>query len=256
MQKFDFAAPANGAPQTINVPGRYLKYVTGNAGGNDAGLIVTPGSKPGSKVLLYPGQAITLPNDGTAGPNAWTIANAVGAGAITGTIVIGNGRIDDNTLQGVVQVVDGGKSRTLSGSAFGMVASQLAVAGQYGRVQLWNAANSGIRCVVESVQVVNGNAAMIGAYLQFNAAALATAIGAGQSKKSGGAASMAVCYADSTASVPSGGESSLIAVSGSTYQIKFAEPLIVTPGYGLVVYGGSVNETLQANFEWYEEPNV
>lgn len=257
MQKYDFTAPANGAPQIVNVPGRYIKYVTGNAGGNDTGLIVTPGGKPGSKILLYPGQAVTLPNDGTAGPNAWTIANALGAAQIVGTVVVGNGRIDDNTLQGVVQVVDGGKSRTLNNSAFGACATSAAVASQYSRVQLWNPANSGVRLVLEAI-TLNGGASTEGVALVFNTAALATQASAGVSKRAAGAASAAsTLRTDSTAAVFSGTQILAQVVAANTVvPYKFSEPIVIDPGHGLLAWGGTANDSLGVSFEWYEEPNV
>ncbi len=258
MQKFDFTAPANGAPQVVNVPGRYLKYVTGNAGGNDAGLIVTPGGKPGSKVLMYPGQAITLPNDGTAGPNAWTIANAIGQAQITGTIVIGNGRIDDNTLQGVVQVVDGGKSRTLAGLSFMGAGLASAVAAQESTVELWNPAASGKRVVVESVAVQSTTGAtQIGIGIASVSQGALAAYGG--SKLAGGANSQAQIYQGNTATTATLVEPQfgVIGVAASaTYEKKFNEPVVLPPGYGLIAWNGTVNQTLWATFEWYEEPNV
>ncbi|KAB0637263.1 hypothetical protein WT29_23335 [Burkholderia stagnalis] len=256
MQKYDFTAPASGASQVVNVPGRYLKYVSGTAGGNDTGLIVTPGGKPGSKILLYPGQAVTLPNDGTAGPNAWTIANATGQAQISGTIVIGDGRIDDNTLQGTVQVVDGGKSRTLSAAAKVGTSFQGAVSAQYSRVQLWNPANSGIRLVIEAVTENQGNATQyIGCV--FNTVQLANLTQMGQPKLAGGAVSVAGTYYDSTASsLPATTFLQMSLQANTTFSYPFKEPLILPPGYGLVVWGNVVNTPIGANFEWYEEPNV
>jgi hypothetical protein len=258
MQKFDFTAPASGAPQAINAPGRYLKYVTGTAGGNDTGLIVTPGGKPGSKILLYPGQAITLPTDGTAGPNAWTIANAVGQAQITGSIVIGNGRLDDNTLQGNVQVIDGSKARTLASTAFMMTTSVEATTGICGRIQLWNPAGSGIRAVVEQVRATAGNASAIAAVYHFETVALANDAGQGQAKLGGGSA--AVCHlrwdATQTVGEPPPAIFQLAAVANASDTYKLTEPIIVPPGYGLTAWNGFNNSQFASQFEWFEEPNV
>lgn len=255
MQKYDFTAPVSGAPQVVNVPGRYLKYVTGTAGGNDAGLIITPGGKPGSKILLYPGQAVTLPDDGTPGPNAWTLANAVGAGQISGTVVVGDGRIDDNTTQGVVTVVDGGKSRTLANAAFAGFSAASAVAAAYGRTQLWNPAASGKRAVVEAVWLWAGSAATI--LLQDSTAALANTYEAASPKLLGGAAGAAACMYDTTAVMPATPAIIAVQVIAAQLQIvKLAEPIVIPPGHGLLAACQGVNMTTTANFEWYEEPNV
>lgn len=256
MQKYDFTAPASGAPQVVNAPGRYIKYITGNAGGNDASLIVTPGGKPGSKIILYPGQAVTLPHDAPM-PNSWTIANALGAGAITGTVVVGNGKMDDNTLQGVVNVVDGGKARTLSGNAFAGYGSVAGVAAQYSRVQLWNPASNPNRVVVENITLL-ANGGSLAAVIQFNNAALAAQSQFGVSKKSGGAVSAASINTDTTATVitPVGPLIGMAESTPSTQGFKLAEPIVLTPGYGLLMYASTINTTMGASFEWYEEPNV
>lgn len=261
MQKYDFTALASGAPQTVNVPGRYIKYVTGNAGGNDAGLIVTPGSKPGSKILLYPGQAMTLPNDGTAGPNGWTLANATGQATITGTVVIGNGKIDDNTLSGVVQVVDGGKARTLANNAFAGAGSFLGTNGanMYSRCQLWNPASNTNRAIIESL-VARANANPISFVIGFTQTQLTINSAAGVSKLSGGAVSTALCTGDSTATAWGPGLMSVL-YSGycqaqSMQQLWDMEPIVLKPGYGLTVWGRNLDVDLGMNFQWFEEPNV
>lgn len=255
MQKYDFTAPASGASQVVNAPGRYLKYTVGNAGGNDAGLIVTPGGKPGSKILLYPGQAITLSAE-AAVPNSWTIANALSQGVISGTVVVGEGRLDDNTLQGTVQVVDGGKARTLANRAFSGNASVGQVAGQFGRIQLWNPATNTNRLVVESVDFEAAATGYTGA-LYINNTVLATLEEMGQSKLSGGAASLAGIFIDNTATPPVFPLMMQFAVQANSMQFKkFNEPIIILPGYGLEVYLTTVNVQVLANFEWYEEANV
>jgi hypothetical protein len=257
MQKFDFTAPATGAPQVVNVPGRYIKYVTGNAGGNDAGLIVTPGGKPGSRILLYPGQAVTLPNDGTAGPNAWTLANAVGAATIGGTVVIGNGRIDDNTMSGNVSVVDGGKSRTLAGQAFMIGGFSAPVASQYSRNQMWNPATNPNRVILESISIFATTPGFTAAAVMQNAAIGATT-NVGGSKLSGAANSVAGLRADSTASSVSGLQMMQLSVQASAeIEIVLKEPIVLLPGWGITFWNTtSQNDGVGAVYEWYEEPNV
>lgn len=257
MQKFDFTAQANGAAVVVNAPGRYIKYVSGTAGGNDTGLIVTPGSKPGSKILLYPGQAVTLPQDGTAGPNGWTITNAVGAGTITGSVVIGDGRIDDNTLQGLVQVVDGGKSRSLSGIAFlGMNLTTAPGAGLFQHVQLWNPANSGKRLIVEQVETVSAVGTGFNHYM--TTAAITTANGQGTPKLFGAANSVAgLMYKQANATnLWANAELLTNGPTNVTSLYKPADPFIIPPGYGWGIITQASNADITAIWEWYEEPNV
>jgi hypothetical protein len=97
---------------------------------------------------------------------------------------------------------------------------------------------------------------MLAAVIQFSAAQLGTLIGAGISKKSGGANSLATINTDSTAT-----QLVLPALIGmaepnpGTQGFKFSEPVIITPGYGLVMYSSTLNTTMGASFEWYEEAN-
>lgn len=256
MQKFDFTAPASGASQPINATGRYLKYVTGNAGGNDTGLIVTPEGKPGSTVLLYPGQAIRQPLDQPA-PTAWTVRNALGQAQISGSLVIGNGQIDDNTLSGTVQVVDGGKARTLANMAYGAGGNPNGVAGQYSQLQLWNPSNSGKRLVVESMLVwaQNGGCTF---YFESSTAALATLVANGQPKLLSGNAGIGAVYTGSTATAPPAGSAigTMPVSTGTTYSVVPHEPYVIPPGYGLVIINNLANNSIAGSFEWYEEPNV
>ncbi|KVC68556.1 hypothetical protein [Burkholderia stagnalis] len=256
MQKYDFTAPASGASQVVNVPGRYLKYVTGTAGGNDTGLVITPGGKPGSKILLYPGQAITLPNDGTAGPNAWTLANATGQAQITGTVVVGDGRIDDNTLSGIVQVVDGGKSRTIAGMAFMANLFAPAVASDYPQIQLWNPAASGKRAVIEQIQMSSTVAGA--AQYWIGTAAYSTSGGSPVSKMSGGPAAATQIYYQDPASYTTGQALLGSAALGASQMMtmKLTEPLVLLPGYSLNIQQQVQNAALTAVLELYEEPNV
>ncbi|WP_284894805.1 hypothetical protein [Burkholderia sp. lyk4-R2A-23] len=257
MQKFDFTAPASGASQTINAPGRYLKYVAGTAGGSDTGLILTPGGKPGSKILLYPGQAITLPGDGTAGPNAWTIANALGQAQISGIVVIGNGRLDDNTLQGTVQVVDGGKARTLAGSAYVAVGGCGAVAATYGHWQLWNPAASGKRLIVKAITAAPAGG--MGVDVGFSTAVLTGSATATSTKLAGGAASSASMYSQNNATLIGGTNGYEFVAnfsSGGNLQYVYQEPIVVPPGWGLTMRGEQQNVAFNGIFEYTEEPNV
>lgn len=256
MQKFDFTAKATKAAFVVHAQGRYLKYASGNAGGNDTGLIVTPGGNPGQQILMYPGQAITLASN-VRMPDSWNVSCALGQGDISGSVIIGDGRIDDDTLQGVVQVVDGGKQRTLSGNAFAGYGSVGATAGQYARIQLWNPLTNPNRLVVEAVTVL-ANGGMLAAVLQFNAASLANLQQQGVSKKSGGAASAASINYDTTAAAIGfpGPMIGMAEPNPGTQGFKFSEPVIVLPGAGLVMYSSTLNTTMGASFEWYEEPNV
>lgn len=259
MQKYDFTAPASGASQTVNAPGRYVKYSVGNASGNDTGLIITPGSKPGSKILLYPGQSFTLP-ESVAQPNGWTIANATGQANIAGTLIIGEGRLDDNTLSGVVSVVDGGKYRTLANNSFAIGAGAPGQgASNYVIGQLWMPPGSGVRAVVESISV-RADVTAISGNIVFSNTALASPIQTtnGNSKLAGGASAQAqIKIAASTVNNQPAQQLFGFSVQAGGFQNMYdVEPIVVLPGWGLNINCVTLNATMVVNVQWYEEPNV
>lgn len=251
MQQYDIKVAANGT-FPLAAAGRYIKYLSGNNGGGDVSLVVSPVGQPASKIVLVPGQAFRVSDAGPT-PSGWVLSNNAGGATISGYVVVGDGRIDDPTINGTVQVVDGGKARTLGNAAFIGKGYQAAVAAQQSRVQLWMPAGSNMRAVVECF--LAGSATAEGPNIYRNTAAAANLVTAGQSKLLGGAAGAAQVRVDSTAA-PDGtliGGLFLQASAGSVY--TFREPIVLLPGNGLVIVGNS-NADLLVMFEWYEEPNV
>jgi len=256
MQIFDITVPASGS-FPINAAGRYIKYLAGNNGGGDTTLTVRPGAKGGSTITLKPGQAYRI-GDSAPTPSSWTLANYAGGATILGQVVIGDGRIDDTSIAGTVQVVDGGKARTLNNSAFTGFTSAPGVAGQYPRIQLWNPANSGVRLVVESLTGMSA-VSSCAVIVTDSTAALATNVQNGLSKLLGGAVAKGEIHDDSTASAQPGNPSLMVisAAPGLGLQsLKFVEPVVVPPGHGLLMTGNTVNDPFSCSIEWYEEPNV
>jgi hypothetical protein len=256
LQQFDFTAPAS-SPQVINAAGSYFKYRTGNAGGGDTTLYLTPGVQNGQKTMLSPGQAIRLPQGKTAAN--WTIENALGGATITGTVIIGDGQIDDNTTTGVIQVIDGGKQRTLSNAAFIGVASATATAAVFGRAQLWNPATNPNRLVVEQITCASNSGTPQGVNLISTAAQLATNTGNGLSKLVGGAPSAALLNYDSAATNSGAGMPMfLFSLPAVDSQLVFVphEPLIIPPGKGLTLWANQADTSVLSTWEWYEEPSV
>jgi hypothetical protein len=251
MQVYDFTVTTT-APQSIGAQGRYIKYLSGNAGGNDPTLYVQ-GGRNGEKAILKPGQALTFPKSW----NDFTLSNYAGAATITGQVLIGDGRMDDSTLQGTVSTVDGGKARTLNGTAFAAYGNNGAVAGQDSRIQLWNPPGNPNRLIVEAFTILAATASITGGLVIQNAA-LATFQSYGASKKAGGANSVATLQTDSTAAAfPLQGTLLGLAAAVNTSPVfKFNEPVALLPGYGLTWWPSSPNTFAGAGFEWYEEANV
>lgn len=256
MQQLDITVPNTGA-FTAHAPGRYIKYLAGNNGGGDTTLIVSPGGQGGNKITLKPGQAYRVA-DNRPVPDSWTLMNSAGGATITGFVVIGDGRIDDNTLSGVVSTVDGGKARTMNGTAFAGYANGVSGAAQYMQLQLWNPASNPNRQIVEAISL-SANSPLVSAVLQLtNASIGGTMQQYGQSKKAGGAASVGEMHALSTlGAVPAAPYlMGFQAPVGSSTIFKFNEPVVVLPGYGLTITNTAANEFMGLTVEWYEEPNV
>lgn len=253
MQQYDFTAAANKTFPLASA-GRYIKYLSGNNGGGDVSIVVTPSGQGATKVVLVPGQAFRVSDAGPT-PSGWVLSNNAGGATINGTVVVGDGRIDDPTINGTVQIVDGSKARTLSNNAYAAYVLQNAAAAVYAQIQLWNPATSGVRLVVESISnmlsTANGNAFVVSSVAQ-----LATIYEQGQPKLLGGTASVASVCAGTTAAAPGVPELMSFAITGNQPQ-SFTpnEPIVVPPGYGLLLWGNVVNNSLSAIFEWYEEPN-
>lgn len=258
MQIFDITVPAY-SPFVVHAPGRYIKYLAGSNGGGDATLVITPGGQGGSKITLAPGQAYRIGAQAKA-PDSWTLSNYANGAAIVGKVVIGDGQIDDPTIAGTVQVVDGGKFRTLANTAFMGAAHANGAASNLAVVQLWNLANSGKRVVIEAV----GMQSQLGAsQVGFGISPVQLGGGAGPitaaPKRSDGTVSTAVqLYAITQAATGVlGAQLGVIGVAQSlTTEKKFNEPVVLLPGYGLNAWNGTGPNDLWVTFEWYEEPNV
>lgn len=257
MQQFDITVANTGA-FVVHAPGRYIKYLSGSNGGGDASLIVTPGGQGGSKIMLQPGQAYRI-SDKANTPDSWTLANAAGGATIVGKVVIGDGRIDDNTLSGVVQVVDGGKSRTMSNSAYMATGLAQIVTNFVPQIQLWNPAGSGMRLVLESIYCLGGNA-LQAVTVMSSTVALASLNSNGYPKMLGGTmgvgqARNASSLAAAPAQAPSMGVISPVVGSSAT-SWKPTEPIVIPPGNGLLLTSNAQSDSINGTFEWYEEPNV
>jgi hypothetical protein len=250
LQQYDFNAPANQSFR-INAAGRYIKYASGNNGGGDVSIVATPMGQGANQVVLVPGQALTLPQS----VPGWVLSNSAGGATITGKVVIGDGKIDDPTINGTVQVVDGGKQRTMSGSAMMGYAWQAATAGNVSLVQLWNPANSGKNAFLEQLTIFSQGTLAQGIAVRGANAALATFYVNAQAKRIGGAQSTLLLNVGLSASLTGVGFEPTMAIFDKTTKVlRPAEPIQIPPGYGLIIGGGLQNEDLGVGFEYFEEP--
>jgi hypothetical protein len=255
MQIFDITVPAF-QPFVVHATGRYIKYVSGSNGGGDPTLTVTPGGMGGQKITLQPGQAYRFPADQLK-PDSWTLANYANGATIVGKVVVGDGQIDDPTIAGTVQVIDGGKFRTLANIAFAGYVAANAVASQYGRVQLWNPAGSAKRLVVEGVTMLAAGSNTAASLIYSNAALANAAAGYSKNSANGAPSPVAIPQWDTSAGpTPATSLMSLSAAAFTSPAFKLNEPFVIQPGSSLMIYSTFQNAYIGASFEWYEEPNT
>ncbi|KAI3589321.1 hypothetical protein D9X30_4904 [Cupriavidus sp. U2] len=249
MQYFDINVPVN-KPAVVNAKGSFLYYLSGSAGGADNTLKVRCGYGV-SAILLKPGQAIRLPAS-EAKSDTWVIENNAGVATIIGNVLVGDGDFSDNRISGSVEVIDGGKARTQANGAFMGYSYDTGVASNLMHVQLWNPGTNTKNLYVEQVQIiaVTGGLAQ-GVGIRSNTVALTTLGGNAQSKRLGGANSAAELRTQK--SVAAMGGPTMGVLDKSVRLVKMAEPIMVAPGNGLLLFNAVAGEDLGAAFEFYEE---
>jgi len=248
MQNFPLNIPINQTNTTF-IQGRFLYYESGSAGGADASIKIVITGSDGTEVILKPGQGFRLADSYTS----LTILNNKNQAGIIGNLVIDDGSFFDNRVVGNVEVIDGGKARTMAGGAFMGAASVAPGAGLKAVTQLWNPAGSGKNLIVSQLTANVGN--MDGYYFAASQGNTVATIANGQSKKIGGAAAVGIIQCGPLAAVVTLGipMQSFSLQAQSSYTFKLTEPIVIPPGYGLVGYPSAANNPAGASFEWYEE---
>lgn len=235
---YDFTLGAGGM-QRLPVVGDFFKVISATGQINVI-------ADTGAQLDLMPGQGLREFQF-----NTLAISDKSGA-ANAGKILVGFSGMIDDRVTGEVSIVEGGRSRVLAGAAFCGSSAVAAAAGLYSQGQLWNPAASGKRLIVSEV-VFEGGAGGATVQMRWNQAALANLAMVGQSKLLGGAASVAEVRWDQAAG-PTGTNMFGAGVDTKANQWRFAEPLIVNPGYGLILGNAGVNSYVRSNFQYFEEP--
>lgn len=250
MQIYDITIAPNNV-QEVASQGRYIYYYNGSAGGADASITVKH-DMSGTAIVLKPGQAFRL-DDKERGGGRWLIGNYANTAPILGRIVVGNGRIDDNTITGSVEVIDGGKNRTKAGMAFMMYANQVQTAGQVTINQLWNPVGSGKNAIVERINLTCGGTAQA-IVVRLTNTPLPGATGC-QSKLVGGPVSSCVVQGVSQAGLATGTVVwAMYFAANSTVTLPLSEPIILPPGSGISASSGQpTGLDVPFSVEFYEE---
>lgn len=228
---------------------KVIRFDEGNAGGLPVIIKVKSLSGGAYEVEMKPGRQITLP-EVTRG----VVISNMSGGALSGKITLGSGDVSDNSVVGSVEVIDGGKARTLAGNAFMVTANAAAVSGQYPHVQLLNPAGTGKNIYVEGL-LASGVAAGFCNVAQYDTS-LGTAPVSPPSKKLGGASGVAQARgANNVAALGSvaGRLMAGIYAANGQFIYRFTEPVCLAPGVGMLCWG-ALGADLTVSFEHFQEP--
>lgn len=253
MQTYRFNTANQGV---ITQAGRFVRYVSGTAGGADNGILLSP-ERGGSTVELEPGASVRF----TESVQAFRIAPRAGNATVTGALIIGDGEANASSVAGTVEIVDGGKARTeMSPSTAGLMECQLGAgpAGTFNRVSLWNPAGSGQNAFVKSIYFSSANAQPINiesvnaAYSTLNAVGVSV-----YSKKLGEVYTGVMRRSFETTIAASGGSPkqlcSIYIQSNQTFALKVEEPLMIRPGFGLSIINTTPASDLSAVIEFFTQ---
>ncbi|WP_423197144.1 hypothetical protein DFLDMN_000720 [Cupriavidus sp. H19C3] len=244
VQQYDLNIQPGGA-QNIDVAGDRIQFLS--AVDPFAKIEIRPNYAQGN-ISLRPGQGFRFSEQVTR----WVVFNR-GSVPLQGFLLIGSGDFFDQRIAGTVDVIDGGKARTMGGLAFSGYAYQTAGGALYPHVELWNPAGNTKNLFVEQVSVITGGTLSSGVGVRGHNGPLSTIFGNPASKKIGATNSSAELRVQSSATLI--GATNLMAFDKALRVLKFSEPIQIAPGCGLIVLNGlaNVGEDIGVNFEFYEE---
>lgn len=251
MQIYDITIATNSS-RRLDAPGTYFYYYSGSAGGAD-NTITLQGASSGLRIVLKPGQSMRLP-EGASVETSWIVGNSANAATIIGTVIVGSGTIQDNRIQGSVEVVDGGKNRTMSGAAFSGYVYCAPVAAQYSHGQIYNPSSTRI-LVIEQIIVSSSTSANLTIRAHSSAFSTPGAQPNASSKRLGNADSIAQLYTANNAAQQATGKyfSNMGITAPGTAIYKMSEPIVITPGQSIVAINNTLNADLSVTYEFYED---
>lgn len=252
MQTFDIII-APGGVRLIDQVANYIYFMFGSAGGGDTTIEIVPVAG-GQTIILKPGQAYEFDVEETA--NRWSIKNLKGEGTIIGQVLFSAGKFTDNRVSGAVEVIDGGKNRTMANVAFLGAVVTPGQAGNAATAQLWMPVGAVKAASVEKIFISSSAAGQV-RLLATNIIGV-NAGGSPGSKLIGGANGTCLQFADSIvgAGVPPGSIRQLAALtvaSNQQYVLDFEEPVVIRAGYGLSVQHTLGAADINVTFEFFEE---
>jgi hypothetical protein len=238
---------AAGATLSINTQSSFVYYESASAGGADTSIKLV--TENGDEFILKVGQGARLKKDF----KSLYVSNVKGQGTIIGNLVLSDGDFVDHRVVGTVEVIDGGKNRTMAGIAFMVGGGSGAVAAQMSQSQLWNPVGSNVNIVLSTISLSASSATSytIGPTAQapmtgLNRTGISKKVGAGAAKGEARGQASAV-------NLVTGAMQYGYLQANVVYPYKFSEPIVLMPGFGLGVALDQPNVGLLTTFEWYEE---
>ncbi|WP_059411689.1 hypothetical protein [Cupriavidus basilensis] len=242
VQQYDLNIPAGGA-QNIDVAGDRVQFLS--ATDPFAQIEIRPNYAQGN-ISLKPGQGFKFSEQVTR----WVVFNRSNL-PLSGYLLIGSGDFFDQRIAGTVDVIDGGKARTMGGVAMMGYGYGVATVGQFSHIQLWNPAGSGKNLFVEQLSFFSTGTVANGVGVKPSSTPLVNFYSNPQSKRLNAQASTAEIRNQANAAFLGG---IFMGVLDKVNRLmRPAEPIMVSPGAGLMVIGSVPNEDLGAAFEFFEE---
>lgn len=240
---YDFSLTAGGA-FVLPVSGSYFRILTAT------GAIEVRGNFGSVPVLQ--GQGLKDQDF-----SSLTLIDKSGSANI-GTIYVSDGSFVDDRITGEVSVIDGGKSRSISGAAFFMAGNITTTGATQPALQLFNPATSGKNISVKAAYLSLSTAQQYAIAFSNSIVGGVEFSAAGIIPKRQGAISMAKAYQYSNANpTVSGGYNGLDSGSMTANQLNriiWQEPVILFPGQGLVMFGAATAiANITGGFEYLEE---
>lgn len=236
-----------GTGRQIDAQGVFFRYESGTDGsGVTAIRVLADGAILGT---FEPGDTIDLPTPA----KRWEIY-PTSTGCI-GAVRVGNARVSSNKLQGIVQTVDGGRARSISGVAFSGYVDQQGVASNSGFVQLFNATGSNKLLIVNRLSILCG-ASPSSVIASFGATPFTSQLQMGQSKRVYGSMSTAGQLRYQSQATPPSSSGSLRGwqlQASTTFDYVPSEPIVLSSGASLNIGMSAQNNFIGATFEWFEE---
>jgi hypothetical protein len=238
--EYDFTIPGNGG-QIVDVQGKFFKYRSGTGK-----IRVT--TEKGESVDLLPGQGVF-----NIDYTRLTIVDRTG-NQNNGVLLAGNFDFRDDRISGTVDVIDGGKSRTLANQAFLGTGAIAAPATNFPYAQLFNPAASAVNLILKSFAVSSSVAGYADLRI-YNAAFANVGTSFVTNKQIGGAVGNGVVNANYGATqISAAVVTSYQLQANSSLIVPLSEQIVIRPGYGLLLdMNNSTGLTLLADYEWYEE---